>query len=119
MTHQLRSWQSGAAALLPAATAALAVGVFIAEAITPAKLTVAIFYVIVVLLAARFCSARGIVLVGAGCVGLTVLANFMSAFGETEVGGIKTAVGAAVVGVTTFLALRSQSTEARLWESEK
>jgi len=119
MKDQSRSLRRPTSALLPVATAALATGIFIVEAITPLKLTAAIFYVIVVLLAARFCSARGIVLVGAGCVGLTVLANFMSAFGETEVGGIKTAVGAAVVGVTTFLALRSQSTEARLWESEK
>ena len=58
-------------------------------------------------------------LVGAGCVSLTVIANVLSAFGETEAGGIKTAIGAAVVGVTAFLAVRSQSTEARLRESEK
>jgi two-component system sensor kinase FixL len=63
---QARSWRSASSALLPVATAALAAGVFIAEAITPMKLAIAVFYVVVVLLAARFCSARGIVLVGAG-----------------------------------------------------
>jgi PAS domain S-box-containing protein len=119
MKVQSRSRRRATSALLPVATAALATGIFIVEAITPLKLTAAIFYVLVVLLAARFCSARGIVLVGAGCVSLTVIANVLSAFGETEAGGIKTAIGAAVVGVTAFLAVRSQSTEARLRESEK
>ena len=103
MTHQLRSWRSATSALLPVATAALAAGIFIAETITPAKLTVAVFYVIVVLLAARFCSARGTVLVGAGCVGLTILAYSVSTSGETEASGIKMMIGAAVIGLTTFL----------------
>jgi len=119
MTHQLRSWQSGAAALLPAATAALAVGVFIAEAITPAKLTVAVLYVIVVLLAARFCSARGTVLVGAGCVGLTILAYALSGFGDTEASGIKMLVGAAVIGLTTFLVVERKSGTDTLQASEE
>jgi hypothetical protein len=54
----MRSWWNRASALLPIATAALAAAVFIAEAVTPMKLTVAVFYVIVVLFAAGFCSAR-------------------------------------------------------------
>jgi two-component system, LuxR family, sensor kinase FixL len=60
MTDQTRIPRLVASALLPAATAALAAGVFIAEAISPMKLAVAVFYVMVVLLAARFCNARGI-----------------------------------------------------------
>jgi len=88
MTHRARSWRSASSALLPVATAALATGIFIAEAITAMKLAVAVCYVVVVLLAARFCSARGIVLVGAGCAGLTLLAFFLPGFSETEAGGI-------------------------------
>ncbi len=106
--------------LLPVATAALAIGIFVAEAITSTKLTAAIFYVLVVLLAARFCSARGIVLVGAGCVGLTMLAFFLPGFTETEAGGVgvKASISAAVVGLTTFLIADRKSVEERLRESE-
>jgi PAS domain-containing protein len=120
MTHQTRSWRAPTSALLPVATAALAAGVFIAEAIAPMKLTAATFYVLVVLLAARFCSARGIVLVGAGCVGLTMLAFFLPGFTETEAGdvGVKASISAAVVGLTTFLIRDRKNAEERLRESE-
>jgi PAS domain-containing protein len=113
--YQARSWRNATSALLPVATAFLAVGVFIAEAMTAMKLTVAIGYVIVVLLAGRFSSARGIVLVGAGCVGLTLLAFFLPGFSETEAGGVgvKASISAAVVGLTTFLVIeRHRATDA-------
>ncbi len=104
--------------LLPVATAALAIAVFVAQMRTSEKLTAALFYVLVVLSAARFCNARGVVLVGVGCVGLALLAFFLPGLSETHAGnvGLKASIGAAVIGLTTFLALRSQSAEARLRE---
>ena len=124
MTHQMsstRSWRSAASALLPVATAALATGIFVAEAITSMKLAVAVFYVLVVLLAARFSSARGIVLAGAGCVGLTLLAFFLPGFSETEAGGVgsKHSISAAVIGLTTFLVTEQQRATEALRESEE
>ena len=120
MKGQPRSWRSAIAALLPLATAALAAGIFAAEAITTVKLTAATFYILVVLLAARFCSARGIVLVGAACVGLTMLAFYFPGFTEAEAGGVgvKATISAAVVGLTTFLITDRKSTEETLRESE-
>src|SRR5271169_6387795 len=105
MRLQAHSWRSATSALLPVATAALAAGIFVAEAITSMKLVVAVGYVVVVLLAARFCSARGSVLVGAGCAGLTLLAFFLPGFSETEAGGIavKASIGVAVIGLAVFL----------------
>ena len=93
------------AAALPAATAVLATVIFVAQAMTSEKLTAALFYVLVVLLAARFCNARGVVLVGAGCVGLTLLAFFLPGLTETDAGnfGLKASVSAAVIGLTTLL----------------
>ena len=81
---------------------------------TSEKLTAALFYVLVVLLAARFCNARGVVLVGAGCVGLTLLAYLLAGFDRDGCGnvGLKASISAAVIGLTTFLALQSQSAEA-------
>ena len=105
MMDQTRLPRRVAAAALPATTAALATVIFVAQAMTSAKLTAAMFYVLVLLFAARFCNARGIVLVGAGCVGLTLLAFFLPGLTETEAGnsGLKASVGAAVIGLTTLL----------------
>ena len=69
MRLQARSWRDATSALLPAATAALAGVIFAAEVMTSEKLTIALFYVPVVLLATRFRNARGVVLVGAGTFG--------------------------------------------------
>ena len=118
MTHRVRSWRSATSALLPVSTAALAVAIFVAQAMTSEKLTAALFYVLVVLLAVRFCDARGVILVGAGCVGLTLIAFFLPGFVETHAGnvGVKASISAAVIGLTTFLALQRRSAEATLRE---
>jgi hypothetical protein len=70
------------------ATAVLAAVVFAAQAMTSEKLTAALFYILVVLLRARFCNARGVVLVGAGCVGLTLLAFFLPGLTDTDAGNV-------------------------------
>jgi PAS domain-containing protein len=121
MTHPTRSRRSATSALLPFATALLAAGIFVAEAITAMKLAVAVCYVVVVLLAARFSGARGIALVGAGWVGLTMLAFFLPGFTETEAGGvgIKASISAAIIGLATFLVTERQQAMEALLESEK
>jgi PAS domain-containing protein len=111
MTHQARSWRSATSALPPVATAALAASVFIADILTPPDTAVAVLYVAVVLIAARFCRPPGVVLVAAGCIGLTVVSYFLSA--ETA---INTAISIAAIASTTVLALQSQSSEAALRE---
>jgi PAS domain S-box-containing protein len=118
MTHRARSLRTATSALLPVTTAALAIAILVAQVRTSEKLTAALFYVLVVLLAARFCNARGVVLVGVGCVGLTLLAFFLPGLTETHAGnvGLKASIAAAVIGLTTFLALKSRSAEATLRE---
>ncbi len=117
MTHRARSLRIATSAL-PIVTAALATVIFVAQAMTSEKLTAALFYIVVVLLAARFCNARGALLVGAGCVALTVIAFFLPDFTATDAGnaGVKASISAAVIGLTTFLALQSRSAEAALRE---
>jgi two-component system sensor kinase FixL len=118
MTHRARSLRTATSALLPVTTAALAIAILVAQVRTSEKLTAGLFYVLVVLLAARFCSARGVVLVGVGCIGLTLLAFFLPGLTETHAGnvGLKASIAAAVIGLTTFLALKSRSAEATLRE---
>ena len=111
MKGQPRSWRNATSALLPAATAALATVIFIVDVLTPPEFGIAVLYVAVVLMAARFCQPRGVVLVAAGCIGLTVVSYFLSA--ETA---INTAISVALIGLTTFLALQSQSAETALSE---
>jgi PAS domain S-box-containing protein len=116
MRLQARSWRSATSALLPVATAALAAGILVAELITSEKLTAALFYVLVVLLASRFCNARGIALVGAGCAGLTLLAFLLPGVTQPSGPALKALISIVAIGSTTFLALRSQSSEAALRE---
>jgi cell division protein FtsW (lipid II flippase) len=85
MKGQPRSWRNATSALLPAATAALATVIFIVDVLTPPEFGIAVLYVAVVLTAARFCQPRGVVLVAAGCIGLTVVSYFLSA--ETAING--------------------------------
>jgi PAS domain S-box-containing protein len=120
MRLQARPWRSTTSALLAVATAALAIGIFIAEAITATKLAVAVCYVVVVLLAARFSSALGIALIGAGCAGLTLLGFFLPGFSETEAGGIgvKASIAVAVIGLATFLIAERKRAMETLRESE-
>jgi len=110
-----------ASALLPLATAALATVIFAAQAMTSEKLTAALFYVLVVLLAARFCNARGLVLVGAGCVGLTLLAFFLPGLTDTDAGnvGLKASISAAVIGLTTLLVTQHHRATDALRQSEE
>ena len=91
---------------LPLATTALAAAIFIADTITTVDLAFGTLYAGVVLLAARFRRPSRIVLVAAGCVGLTLLSYAISPHGETEFDGVvNTMIGVGVIGLTTLLVL--------------
>jgi PAS domain S-box-containing protein len=121
MTHRSRSWRSASSALLPVATAALAIGIFIADTVMVPEISVAVLYVAVVLMAARFCRPPGVVLVGAGCIGLTGLSYFLSADSALNAAISIAALGSttfsiAAIGLAAFLTLQNQSAEAKLRE---
>ncbi len=116
MRPQLPSRRSATATLLPFATAALAAAIFVADVTTAEKLAASVCYVLVVLLATRFSSARGIVLIGAGCAGLTLLAFLLPGVTEPPAPGVKALISVAIIGLTTFLALQSRSAEAAMRE---
>ena len=112
MTDQMRLSRYADSALFPFATAALAIAIFIADTVTRVDIAVSVLYVTVVLM-----STRSVVLVGLGCVGLTALRFFPSPPGGPYIEGvINTWVSITAIGLTTFLALQSQSAEARLRE---
>ena len=119
MTHRTRAWPGPTSALLPVATAGLAAGLFVAEVLTSEKLSAALLYVFVVLLAARFSTARGIVLIGAGCAGLTLLAFFLPSAPAPPAPGLKASISVAVIGLTTFLVAKRNRAMEELRDSEE
>jgi len=135
MKHQARSHRSTASGWLPIVTAALVVAIFIADLVTELEIqhlgiVVATFYVVVVLMSARLLRAQGIVLVSAGCMGLTVLGYILmplllayfpishvkSPISDEAEGIVNTGISVAIIGLTTFLVLRSQAAEVVLRE---
>jgi two-component system sensor kinase FixL len=76
--HSLPSPSLAASRILPFATGALALGIFIVDTIPTLDIAIAVLYVAVVLMSLNFCAKRGVLLVGAGCVALTVLSYVLS-----------------------------------------
>ena len=104
---------------LPLFGAAAAIGVFVLDIITPADSAVAVLYVGVVLLSARFLQKRGVVLVSLGLMALTVLGYLLSLplHDRSPVIALSTCfLSLAAIGVTTFLAVQGQSMERVLRE---
>src|SRR5271165_3935513 len=98
-------------AMRAVATAALATLIFVADTVTVLDIAIATLYVVVVLLAARFCKPRGVVLVGAGCMGLTLLSWALTPPGGPATEAlINECISIATIGLVTVLALRAQQT---------
>ena len=95
--------------LLPIVTAVLAAGIFAADTATNLEIAVPVLYVAVVLIAVRFLDRRGVILVAAGCIGLTMLSSIFTVSEVKQTGLINTAISILVVGLTTFLALKIES----------
>jgi signal transduction histidine kinase len=100
---------------LPIVTAACAAAIFVADKVTTTDIAFAALYTAVVLMAARFCSAEGIVRVAVGCVALTLLGYYLSPPGGLEFQGtINTGIGLLAIGLTTLLAVQQKTAEAAL-----
>lgn len=117
LPEQPRAGRYGRLRFLPIATALCAAANFVADTITTTDIAFAALYSVVVLMAARFCSVRGIIWVAAGCVALTFLSYFLTPPGGSEYQGIfNTAIGLAAIGLITFLTIQQKTTEAALRE---
>ena len=97
--------------ILPIATAALAIAIFIVDTKTDLEIAIAALYVAVVLLSVGFCQKRGVILVSAGCMVLTILSYFLTPSGSPSAGLMNTAISLSVIGITTFLVLKIESAE--------
>ena len=59
--------------ILPILAVVLAVAIFIFDTVTDLEIAGAVLYVAVVLISLRFCRRRGVMVVAAGCMALTLL----------------------------------------------
>jgi PAS domain S-box-containing protein len=95
---------------LPLIGAATAIAVFILDTITPEDSAIAVLYVGVVVLSARFLQKRGVVLASLGLMSLTVLSYLLSEHDKSPSIALWTCLlSLAAIGVTAFLAVQSQS----------
>jgi PAS domain S-box-containing protein len=95
---------------VPFIGAATAIGVFILDTVTPEDSAVAVLYVGVVALSARFLQKRGVVLASLGLMSLTVISYLLSEHDKSPSIAIWTCLlSLAAIGVTTFLAVQSQA----------
>ncbi|WP_177228178.1 PAS domain-containing sensor histidine kinase [Hyphomicrobium facile] len=87
----------------------IAMAIFIIDIYTPLGIAVAALYSVVVLLAARLATRRGILAIGVGCLTLTVLAYAIQHGRQYEIGPFMRCVGSLLtILLTTLLALKTQ-----------
>jgi len=114
MTDERRSPRK-ATVTLAIATAALAAVIFIVDTVTVLDIAIATLYVVVVLIAARFCKPRGVVLVGLGCMGLSIISWALAPPDHpTAETLINECISMASIGLVTTLALHAQQTVSTL-----
>jgi signal transduction histidine kinase len=108
---------STAAWLLPIAAYALAAGIFVADTLSDLEIAVPAFYTVVVLMSARFCKTRGIILVGVACVALTLLSDLLTAAsGTSGIGFINTVISLLAIVTTTYLVIKIEAERTMAYE---
>jgi two-component system sensor kinase FixL len=106
---QDKSSAVAASPVLPLIAGAFAIGIFLVDTITPLDIAVGVLYVIVVLIAANFLQRRGVLLVAAACLALTVLSFLLTHGLDTGQSLARCVMSVSAIGATTFLALKNQS----------
>jgi C4-dicarboxylate-specific signal transduction histidine kinase len=120
MKHQSNLGFLSKSSLLPVAAIALTAGVFVFDTITKMEIAVPVFYTAVILISVQFCNRRGVVLVGAGCIFLTLLSDFLTpTISASESGIINTAISLLAIAATTYLAAKIQTAEGAVYEARE
>ena len=96
-----------AAWVLPFSAIVLAAVIFIADTVTDLEIAFPAYYTVIVLIAVRFCKKRGVVLVGVGCIALTLLSDLVTIdVPPSQAGIINTCISLLAIAATTYLALK-------------
>src|SRR5882757_157146 len=95
--------------VLPVVAGVFALAIFIVDTTTPLDIAIAVLYVVVVLMAANFCRRRGVLLVAAACLALTLASYFFQHRLAADTALVRCLMSLSAIGATTFLALKNQS----------
>ncbi|MDL2409829.1 ATP-binding protein [Rhizobium calliandrae] len=104
--------------LRAAAILALLVAVFVADTVTRFEIAIAVFYIVVILLAIGYMSTRGVILLAGLCVGLTGLSLLLSRHGSFESGLMNCGISVAAIATTTYLVLKTVAAQASAFEAQ-
>jgi signal transduction histidine kinase len=99
-------------------TAALSVAIFVVDTKTDLEIAVAVFYVAVVLMSLSFCRSRGVLLVSAGCMTLTLVSYFLTPAGSPQAGLMNCVISLSAIAATTYLGLKIKSVEVAALEAQ-
>lgn len=101
-----RNAQLTAPWLLPF-TVMLAIVIFVGDTVTELEIAFPVFYTVIVLIAARICEKRRVVLVGVGCIALTLLSDLLTIdVAPSQAGIINTCISLVAIAATTYLAVK-------------
>ena len=107
-----------AASLLPVTAVALGLAIFIADTVTELEIAFPAFYTAIVLIAARFCTKRGIIFVGISCIALTLLSDVLTIdVAPSEAGVINTSISLLAIAATTYLSIKIQTEKEAAYEA--
>ncbi|NLS03390.1 PAS domain S-box protein [Rhizobium sp. P32RR-XVIII] len=103
--------------VLPVVTAGIAIVIFILDTFTHPEILVAMLYVGVVLLSAKFLRRRDVTFVSLGCMALVLLSYFLVQHGGSPSAALANRfISLAAIGITAFFAVQGQSRERVLSE---
>ncbi len=102
--------------VLPITAVAFAITIFAIDTFTPLGIAVAVLYVVVVLMAGRFLERRGVLLVSAACLALTISSHILQHGFTAGPPFIRCLVSLLAIVITTFLALKTQLAASMLRE---
>src|SRR5882672_10370982 len=107
MRHVFRASDPSFVLLL--AAGALAVGIFVADTVTPYGMAIAVLYVVVVLIAGNFLQRRGVLIMSAACAVLTVLSYGLQHGDTNPTDSLgRCLMSLSAIGITTLLVVRNQ-----------
>jgi len=103
--------------ILPLTATISAIAIFILDTVTDLEIAAAVFYVAVVLMSVSFCQKRGVLLVGAACIVLTILSYFLTRSGSPQAGLVNCVISIAAIAATTYLVLKIDSAKVAVYEA--
>ncbi len=105
-----------AGVILPITAIVFALVIFAIDTFTPLGIAVAVLYVVVVLMGGRFLERRGVLLVSATCLALTISSYILQHGFAHGPALIRCLVSLLAIVITTFLALKTQLAASMLRE---